>query len=77
MIDTAEEKKHQWEFSADDGEREVLMERERARERVRWREESNRGRGVRRRVGGGGGRGGDLSFIPVILLDKRRFLIWL
>lgn len=32
-IDTAEEKKHQWEFSADDGEREILMERERGNTR--------------------------------------------
>lgn len=54
------------------------MERERVSERVSWtREESKRGRVVRKRGGGGGGRGGDLSFIPVISLDKRRFLIWL
>lgn len=59
-------------------ERGIDGEGKRARERVRWRrEESKRWRSVRRRDGGGAGRGGDLSFIPVISLDKRRFLIWL
>lgn len=59
-------------------ERDIDGERERVSERVSWRrEESKRGRVVRKRGGSGGsGRGGDLSFIPVISLDKRRFLIW-
>lgn len=29
-----------------------------------------------RRADGGGGRSGDLSFIPVTSVDKRRLLIW-
>lgn len=48
------------------------MEREREHKKEGDRDESKRGRWVLE-----GGMGGDLSFIPVILLEKRRFLIWL
>lgn len=48
------------------------MEGERERARKSEREERRKQKGGR----GGSGRGGDLSFIPVISLDKRRFLIW-
>lgn len=53
------------------------MEREREHKKGGDRDESKRGRWMLEGGKGGGGRGGDLSFIPVILLEKKRFLIWL
>ncbi|TNN67177.1 hypothetical protein EYF80_022594 [Liparis tanakae] len=66
-IDTAEEKKHQWEFSADDGERERGIDGERERESMRMSETKGE-----KKVKGGEVRDGEVVVVVVVELGGIR-----